>query len=595
MRVIHNWLGKNIEKETRDDAGFLLTDQRGGWFCLWSKTYSRYGGWFVSLHQKHYKIIEDIVLASGAVEEIKNNFWCYERKRGELYEKFFLPVKHRALVYEVSQTALIDLVLDFKLPYENQDYANYEIVEQDGRFLVVQCSLKGTENVFLAFYADTPNYFPMRQTVWKDYPLDRERRSPPFGRNVYRLMQYEGRKIVMAVDLTKEQAKKEALFIFKNTSKFEKEEQGRIKVIFDKLPQSGLSEELQMALRCCANALSGFGVDDPYGVVFYAGLPWFFQFWTRDALIALKEYWPLNEKLGEKIYWHLAHKLRSLGFLPNITSGQSGNHQESSDGLGWLAARTMNLEENGYLKTLTTTEMSALKNILLEAIHGIIKNHSQDGLIVSPSSTTWMDSLTRDGFRIEIQSLTLALFSLAHRLTHNNYYWLLETELKNRVRERFWNDKVLLDGWRDFTVRPNIFLAAYAYPTLLNREEWIRSFTSALPKLWLEWGGLSTVDTKSLLFNPEHSGESSVSYHNGDSWFFLNNLAALILTKADAVRFRYYVDKIVQASTKEILWQGVIGHHAELSSANRLKSQGCWSQAWSASAYGELIKALAAK
>jgi len=71
------------------------------------------------------------------------------------------------------------------------------------------------------------------------------------------------------------------------------------------------------------------------------------------------------------------------------------------------------------------------------------------------------------------------------------------------------------------------------------------------------------VDKKIKFFISEHTGENNESYHNGDSWFWINNLAAICLYRLDRKKYKKYIDKIIEASTKEILWQGAIGHHAE--------------------------------
>ena len=87
-----------------------------------------------------------------------------------------------------------------------------------------------------------------------------------------------------------------------------------------------------------------------------------------------------------------------------------------------------------------------------------------------------------------------------------------------------------------------------------------------------------------------YTGENNKSYHRGDSWFWINNLAALVLYKLDKNKFKKYIDKILKASTEEILWKGAISHHAELSSASKLKSQASLMQAWSSAMYVELIR-----
>ena len=176
-----------------------------------------------------------------------------------------------------------------------------------------------------------------------------------------------------------------------------------------------------------------------------------------------------------------------------------------------------------------------------------------------------------------------------HELTNNRIYRELEDNLKKEVRDKFWNKKCLADGLDDFTIRPNVFIAYYMYPELLTNKEWITCFDNALKSLWNDWGGVSTIDKNNPLFRPEHTGEINESYHNGDSWFWINNLAAITLYRLDKKRYKKYIYKILEASTKEILWHGAIGHHAELSSSCGLRSEGCLAQAWSAAMYIELI------
>ena len=155
--------------------------------------------------------------------------------------------------------------------------------------------------------------------------------------------------------------------------------------------------------------------------------------------------------------------------------------------------------------------------------------------------------------------------------------------------QKFWNGKILADGLNDFTIRPNIFIAAYVYPEFLPREKWETCFENALKSLWLNWGGLSTIDKGHPLFTNESTGEDIKSYHRGDSWFWINDLAALVLNKINKNKFKQNIKKITEASTEEILWKGCIGCHSELSSAKELSSKGCFNQAWSNAMYAEMV------
>ncbi|MBI4244315.1 MAG: hypothetical protein HY606_09525 [Planctomycetes bacterium] len=148
---------------------------------------------------------------------------------------------------------------------------------------------------------------------------------------------------------------------------------------------------------------------------------------------------------------------------------------------------------------------------------------------------------------------------------------------------------MLADGLGDFTIRPNIFITAYVYPELLTPKEWEECFDNSLKNLWLDWGGLATIDRNNSLFTNESTGEDIKSYHRGDSWFWLNNLSALTLNRISKIKFNRNIKKIISSSTEEILWKGCIGCHSELSSAKELTSKGCFNQAWSNAMYIELI------
>jgi glycogen debranching enzyme len=201
-----------------------------------------------------------------------------------------------------------------------------------------------------------------------------------------------------------------------------------------------------------------------------------------------------------------------------------------------------------------------------------------------------MDSLDRSGANIEIQALRLSIYEFAYRLFRKLKYKNLLQKHKKEVLAKFYKNKILLDNLDDQKIRPNVFIAAYVYPELLKKKQWSNCFEIILPKLWLDWGGLSTLDITDQGFVDRYTGQNPSSYHCGDSWFWINNLAAKVLHRTNRLKFNIQINKILQASTQEILWQGIVGHHAELSSASEFKSEGCWSQAWSAALYLELVK-----
>jgi len=238
-------------------------------------------------------------------------------------------------------------------------------------------------------------------------------------------------------------------------------------------------------------------------------------------------------------------------------------------------------------KHLSSKEMEEVKAALAESIKRIEKNYKSDSLITNKKDETWMDTDMdnqdpRDGARIEVQALHLNMLRLMSELSNEKKYKNRENKMKKAVIERFWNGETLADGDGDFTARPNVFIAHYVYPDLLSRPEWQTCFENILKKLWLDWGGLASIDPKHRLFVPDYTGIDNKSYHRGDSWFWINNLAALCMFRNNPIYFEEKILKIIESSTKELLWHGAVGHAAEISSASHLSSKGCFAQAWSA-------------
>jgi len=170
-----------------------------------------------------------------------------------------------------------------------------------------------------------------------------------------------------------------------------------------------------------------------------------------------------------------------------------------------------------------------------------------------------------------------------------NYKNLLSQTL-SKARETFFKGGILWDGENDSSIRPNIFLAHYIFPDLLSKKEWRTVFQNSLESLWLEWGGISTIDKKNALFCHFYTGQNNKSYHRGDSWFFVNNIAAISLHKIDPSFFREYIQKILGASLEDNLFNGFIGHSSELSSSARQDASGCWCQSWSNATLVELVQ-----
>ena len=596
-------------------ASFVLSNQLGGFCLLSNKPLTRYGGvFYFENFDNIYKVVENI---GGAINKepkrIINKLWCVEREFDDFKETYSMPFHFNSLIYESDKPVLLDIILDVKPIFDNREWGrNYEIKKEKNNIIIKftkktdyrEDNSNGEEeySIFMSIACGNLDYELM--DIWEKlfYEYDKERNTPPFERYVYNALKLKTNKAVFSFSKKKKDAVKESNYVFKNSKRLMKNHHNYVsKLIHNKQIKN---QEIDTAYKCTLNAIDQLIVEHRTEHGIYAGFPWFVQLWARDELISLKslmllEKFSITKQILFRYLNHLSPDGNLFNRVPERTE-QEGVELHNSDAVGWLFKRIDDFmielkNKNQLRKYLAKKDLEFIKERLEHTIYLLRKFNTADDFAVSKPLATWMDTSpdgkedTREGFPIEIQALRLKLYSMMYELSGEEKYKNLELELKRKVKKEFWNKKFLKDLMNNNLIRPNVFIAAYVYPNLLTKKEWETCFKTILPKLWLKWGGLATIDRKNPLFKDTYSGEKPVSYHRGDSWFWINNLAALVLYKTNKKLFKKYIDKILQSSTKEILYLGTIGQHSELSSAKSLKSEGCWAQAWSNALYIELI------
>ncbi len=653
MEVTHDLGFLRASRSINENIGFMLTSKNGSYCSFFNKSASRYHGlfYFDAVAMRMYKFIDEIRIPSaGEATSIKNKLYCIERGRGHTTETFTMPRNFTSLMYELNASNKIDLLLDCKETYDNREWGrDYELLDEKGA-LIIRFTKKTdrredqSDNVkefglCLAVRSDSNSYEKIGSWVEKHYNHDEERKAPPFRRFVYNAVRLNGTRFVFCMSRNKDSAIKECNYLFEN---FDEVKAREGKHAFDILNGENarnvirsekIAKEVKIAYANAANSLNNLIIGNKKNYGMLAGLPWFFQFWARDTLVSLKAISRLNTRLAEKLLLGYLEKIESDGRISNLT----GNHESisigSSDAHGWLFFRCRQLVEKiNKNKEIISSIKSLVKPIkedknvkskkikaylkkcnliisnkeeeyhkatyeiecsLEKCLAGLLKHHTHDNFEANGERETWMDTNfaddSRKGIRVEVQAFRLNIYKLLFEISQNQKYRSMENILKIKVRNNFWNGAILADGLGDLTIRPNIFIAAYIYQELLSKEEWGACFDNTLKSLWLEWGGLSTIDKSHPLFTETSTGEDIKSYHRGDSWFWINNLAAIILFRINKEKFRGNITKILEASTRDILWKGCIGCHSELSSAKELRGEGCYNQAWSSAMYMELV------
>ncbi len=594
MDVQHVLGRRYVNGHAEPGSSFILANGKGGFLNISSEPLSKFNGLFVNYMGKVFRVIEHISIVNAAIPSgLVNRFYCFERRRPGLAERFFMPKGINSVVYETSAKIFADIFFDIRRAYDLRSWGRNYVVELQPGMAVVAFT-KSTHfledlshgareySLFVAVRHDG-SAEALDEWVYRSYPSDEARSSYPSSRHVYRGLRLSCRKAVFSVSCDKSAAIAEANAVFSKAARFKSLE----------VRSFARFRSNDLAYSCASASLYRLLTAD--GIL--AGYPWFFQVWSRDEAISSRALSLLGfGKESKSILLRQLAALKADGRTPNIfsaaySSGDGPAPVACADGVGWVFLRL-----GGLARMLTPAEQKDAAAKLEGCIASLRQNYEKSGLIYSGQLETWMDTAvaddTRQGFRIEIQALQLAMYRLALRLTGKKEYESLENQLAEKVRSGFWNDRILADGLGDFTARPNAFIAAYVYPELLSKAEWGVCFENLLKELWLPWGGIATISRSSPLFRSRYSGEPPYSYHRGDSWFWINNLAAIVMHRVDRRKFRPYIQSIFQASRKDILWKGAVGCHSELSSAEAQRAEGSLSQAWSAAMFIELCHEL---
>ena len=574
-----------------------------------------------------------------------------ERLYDGYYEKFTL-VKN-GLIYDVEseekseENIHIDIELDFRWINDNDDKGREYKIHKVDDSLVIEYNKYNDDSLkeksfsnYLIINGVTDVYELPKKWIKKNYSYDASRnsRSEYYVYHALRILNKGKNRLIFTFAEKKSDAIDKLLDIKKNTKLIseihESYEDNHLGKKYNISQVTG--KETAFGYVNAVHAIDGLMVrsKDIYGL--WAGLPWFFQYWSRDELISLKAL-ILEEKkdfVKEVITRHI-NSIQSNGRLPNIYTSNGSSGLGSADSIGWLFRRIKDVialsEDNSFgsgdsikgdVNYFGLYEIKYIRERLQFSIKQLLNNHYKDGLIHNEMLETWMDTSadndSREGFRIEIQCEFLCMLNLMNMLNHllaNKFvkkhnklinvtlpeldYRQLERETAKLVRERFFIDGYLNDGWNcsnSYVSRPNVFLAYYMYPELLGHEEWEKVFDNVIPRLWTEWdidgkeaGGFSTIDKENNLFQPNYTGQDNKSYHRGDTWFYINNIAAICLNSLNKEKYFSYVKKILNASTEDMLFKGFIGYSSELSSSSNLQPAGCFCQTWSIATYIELI------
>jgi glycogen debranching enzyme len=546
----------------------FLTNKKGGYFFLSNPNVSQYQGLFFMPNNSFetYKLIEDIKLDVN-FESILFEGSLVKRISGKTTESFCFN-KTNEFSYEVSNyKGDINISLDFRFVHEFDDKGRIFKVEKINEGLKISyfkylddslSSLDHTRDLFILGDFEFEYVENWKPRVYV-YDMERKTKSDFYVNEGLKIKCNKNVKLIFKFE--------EEVNLVDKTISF-KDDLSKAFFALDSLKYKGEFEGL------------------------FAGLPWFYQFWARDELISLKPY--ILKKDFDFV------KSVIFRHLKRIDNGLVLNRYPESvlgsvDSLGILFSRIYDCLIIDK-KVFSLKELKLIRESIVLALNNL-KPRIIDNLLYNDELETWMDTSNendfRKGFRVEIQALFLSVYKTLNLINKLLGFELDKQELVilKTVKAKLFKD-YLRDGFNlrlSEKIRPNVFLAYYFYKDLLSKKEWEITFDKVISECFLDWGGFSSISKNHRLFRDSHSGITNESYHRGDSWFFVNNIAAICLFDLNKKKYKKFIDKIVNASLFEMNNLGALGFCAEISSAKELSSKGCFAQSWSAATLFELL------
>ncbi|MBU0980311.1 MAG: hypothetical protein KJ709_05870, partial [Nanoarchaeota archaeon] len=508
MRVVHSQNSDRIEGQ--GEPQFMLTDRKGGYLWLNAQQNpSKYCGGFFAVH-KHFgwdifKAVESIRFDMD-FDELTNLFSRVRLSKRSAKATFIMGWKGFMLKLN-SYTGKIGLVLDCRRIHDHDENGRtYEISQKDRLTLITYTKFKQDQKPNYSIYVAVYGHESIKAGDWEQvhYPYDKVRGDSPFDVYVYHALDFEvnGKaELAICYGTDKNDVIRRAKKLYKDYPNLVKKDNG---------PETdtGLKDKkLAIAYLAAKRQLNSLTQDIGRNKGIFAGLPWFFQFWNRDEAICTKAL--IEEGQLDEARTFLLRQLNSVrddGFMANM---YHSTELATADCLGWTCDRLLS-----YLQAREHVEIEECQYFLdrtMKAAFSLLRHHCKDGLIENSAIETWMDTSSgddsRQGCRIEIQALFLSLLRLINFLldkldSPDKKDWASEEKkFAKLVKSRFYQDGILKDGVDDPTVRPNVFIAYYLYPKLLEKAEWEKVFDSCISRLWCGHG-FSTIDKDHLLFQP---------------------------------------------------------------------------------------------
>ncbi|MEM5799993.1 MAG: amylo-alpha-1,6-glucosidase [Candidatus Aenigmatarchaeota archaeon] len=277
-------------------------------------------------------------------------------------------------------------------------------------------------------------------------------------------------------------------------------------------------EELDELFKWSVINLEKLAFNSKFGFGYFAGYPWFTQFWGRDlgwiipAIVDLGKFEEAREALKT-----LASFQSDEGKIPNVIYMNGKVDYSSADSTPlWIIALSHYLKNSGDI-----TFIKSLKKNFLKALEWIRSKENKDGFIEHEEKETWMDTLERKN-ALEIQAMLVASLKAASEIAKifwdDNELWQKAVKLERKFEKVFWNEKEgfyvdFINGRKARTINSifPLFFEISTKPKKVLKIVESEEFTSEY--------GVRTISKQDSEYNP-------AGYHTGSSWAWIIGLVA---------------------------------------------------------------------
>ncbi|MFW6025625.1 MAG: hypothetical protein ACOCRX_04720 [Candidatus Woesearchaeota archaeon] len=625
----------DIELKDSEQKYFLLSNKHGGFLTI-SNDLTNFQGW-IEKENNYLKLVDKIRFDDDLIK-IKNDYNFIR----EIYTSNSLKYQlfENGIKIELDKKDNISIDLDIREIYKNPTEGRvYEIKKENHKKsseLIIIYSKYETDQLekleykkYISITGISNKEKVKGEWIKKKYNYDKRRNSKSVY-YVYRLKDIETEKITISYSDNLKSSIDKSNFLYYHNLK----PNYLFKIKNKKLSNSFLKidhELLNLAYRNSYDGIRKLAFQEDNKTFFYAGHPWFFQIWTRDLLTSLSGIKEIDYNTYEDLIFNLDKTINETGMKNRIEfkhhklidlnkENKKNNWITNADSIGWYAKRVKDyLEEK--IESNKELDYDFLKSILLKFsnhIKKILSNNENKIKYLKKNNPkqTWMDTIDRSGYRIEIQAQLIIIYDLIILISE----YLNKIELKKRmryfkqksleeIRNHFIKDGKVIDGFNfkkdkinyDTLTRPNVFLAYYINKNLFDNKVWEKTFDEVLKKnknefiinipekrenQKIKFSLISTLEYNKAI--KHYTGENDESYHMGDSWYFINNIACISLYKINKEKYKGTINSIINSS----IYDCTINNSfcSEVTSINDIKPYGCYNQLWSNATLIEFLK-----